>query len=98
MKKILTLLAVMAAVLASCNKNEIAPSEKGICANLKLDVTVSYPGEGTKALIKEDWANGDLIRIWYDAILRLIRIWLSSTMAQIGTRKALQQFLPPVAH
>ena len=67
MKKILTLLAVMVAVLASCNKNEIAPSEKGTCANLKLDVTVSYPGEQTKALIKEDWANGDLIKIWYDA-------------------------------
>ena len=67
MKRILTLLAVMAAVLSSCNKNEIAPSEKGICANLKLDVTVSYPGEQTKALIKQDWANGDQIKIWYDA-------------------------------
>lgn len=67
MKKILTLLAVMVAVLASCNKNEIAPSEKGICANLKLDITVSYPGEQTKALIKEGWADGDQIKIWYDA-------------------------------
>ena len=66
MKKILTLLAVMAAVLASCNKNEIASSEKGTCANLKLDVSVSYPGEQTKAIIKEDWANGDQIKIWYD--------------------------------
>ena len=65
MKRILTLLAVMAAVLSSCNKNEIASSEKGTCANLKLDITVSYPGEQTKALIKEDWANGDLIKIWY---------------------------------
>ena len=65
MKRILTLLAVMATVLSSCSKNEIAPSEKGTCANLKLDVTVSYPGEQTKAIIKEDWANGDLIKIWY---------------------------------
>ena len=55
----------MAAVLSSCNKNEIASSEKGTCANLKLDITVSYPGEQTKALIKQDWANGDLIKIWY---------------------------------
>ena len=66
MKKVLTLLAVMVAVLSSCNKNEIAPSEKGTCANLKLDVSVSYPGEQTKALIKENWANGDQIKIWYD--------------------------------
>ena len=55
----------MAAVLSSCNKNEIASSEKGTCANLKLDVSVSYPGEQTKALIKQDWTNGDLIKIWY---------------------------------
>ena len=67
MKRILTLLAVMAAVLSSCNKNEIASSEKGTCANLKLDVSVSYPGEQTKALIKENWVNGDQIKIWYDA-------------------------------
>ena len=67
MKKILTLLAVMAAVLSSCDKNEIASSVKSVSANLKLDITVSYPGEQTKALIKEDWANGDQIKIWYDA-------------------------------
>lgn len=66
MKRILTLLTVMAAVLSSCSKNEIAPSEKSFSANLKLDVTVSYPGEQTKALIKQDWANGDQIKIWYD--------------------------------
>ncbi|MBQ0005794.1 MAG: hypothetical protein KBS57_00085, partial [Alistipes sp.] len=67
MKRILTLLAVMATVLSSCNKKEIASSEKGTCANLKLDVTVSNQGEQTKALIKEDWAIGDQIKIWYDA-------------------------------
>ena len=66
MKRILTLLAVMAAVLSSCSKNEIAPGEKSFSANLKLDVTVSYPGEQTKALIKEGWAKGDQIKIWYD--------------------------------
>ena len=57
----------MVAVLSSCNKNEIEPSEKSFSANLKLDVTVSYPGEQTKALIKENWVNGDQIKIWYDA-------------------------------
>ena len=67
MKRILILLAVMAAVLSSCSKNEIAPSEKSFSANLKLDVSVSYPGEQTKALIKENWVNGDQIKIWYDA-------------------------------
>lgn len=56
----------MAAVLSSCSKNEIEPSDNNTCANLKLDVTVSYPGEQTKALIKQDWANGDQIKIWYD--------------------------------
>ena len=56
----------MVAVLSSCNKNEIEPSDNNTCANLKLDVTVSYPGEQTKALIKQDWANEDQIKIWYD--------------------------------
>ena len=53
----------MAAVLPSCNKNEIIPIEN----NLKLDITISYPVERTKALIKEDWVDGDQIKIWYDA-------------------------------
>lgn len=68
MKKILTLLAVMVAMLASCNKNEIEPVSKNDGKDIVLNIRVSNPGaDDTKALIKTGWAANDEISIWYDS-------------------------------
>ena len=67
MKKIIFAIAAMAAVFASCGKEEIsAPSTNEI----KLDVTVADFGSddsATKAKIKSGWSNGDVISIYYDS-------------------------------
>ena len=67
MKKIIFAIAVMAAVFASCGKEEIsAPSTNEI----KLDVTVTDFGSddpATKAKIKSGWSAGDVISIYYDS-------------------------------
>ena len=67
MKKILVLLAVMAAVLPSCSKGNLETDGKRVDEALKLNVTVSNPCGQTKALIKTDWKQYDKISIWYDA-------------------------------
>ena len=58
----------MAAVLSSCNKNEIEPVSKNDGKDIVLNISVSNPGaDDTKALIKEGWAAGDEISIWYNS-------------------------------
>lgn len=58
----------MAAVLSSCNKNEIEPVSKNDGKDIVLNISVSNPGaDDTKALIKNAWATGDEISIWYDS-------------------------------
>ena len=68
MKKIVMIFAAMAAVLSSCNKNEIEPVSKNDGKDIVLNIRVSNPGaDDTKALIKEGWVENDEIHIWFDA-------------------------------
>ena len=68
MRKILTIIAAMAAVLSSCNKNEIEPVSKNDGKDIVLNIRVSNPGaDDTKALIKQGWVENDQIKIWFDA-------------------------------
>lgn len=67
MKKIIMILAAMAAVLSSCNKNELESGSTTESKDIVLDISVSYPGaDDTKALIKEGWEAGDEISIWFN--------------------------------
>ena len=67
MKKIIMIFAAMAAVLSSCSKNEIESGLTTESKDIVLDISVSYPGaDDTKALIKDGWAAGDEISIWFN--------------------------------
>ena len=69
MKKIFLALAAVAMVLASCGKEEFSDNSNSVSENIKLNVTVAefgYDEAATKAMIKEDWADGDQISIWLD--------------------------------
>ncbi|MCQ2116881.1 MAG: hypothetical protein MJY76_01905 [Bacteroidales bacterium] len=66
MKRIMTVIAVMAAVLSSCSKSEPESGRKNANEEITLNISVSNPSNSSKALIKSDWAVGDRILIWYD--------------------------------
>lgn len=66
MKRILMIIAAMAAVLSSCSKSEIQTGSTNGGKDMILNVSVGYPGADTKALIKSGWVADDEISIWYD--------------------------------
>lgn len=67
MKKIIMILAAMAAVLSSCNKNELESGLTTESKDIVLDISVSNIGaDDTKALIKEGWVENDEIFIWFN--------------------------------
>ena len=67
MKKIVMIFAAMAAVLSSCQKNELESVSVNEGKDIVLNISVSNPGaDDTKALIKTDWAKDDEISIWFN--------------------------------
>ena len=70
MKRIMTIFAVVAAILASCSKSEPETGKNDVNENgrIKINLSVSNPGSGddSKALVKTDWADGDQLLIWFD--------------------------------
>ena len=67
MKKIVVIFAAMAAVLSSCQKNELESVSANEIKDIVLNISVSNPGaDDTKALVKTGWVEGDQIKIWFD--------------------------------
>lgn len=69
MKKVCTIIfAAISLVVAivSCNKDESIPSTvMSEDASIKVNINVSAPSTGTKA-VKTGWVAGDVINIWFD--------------------------------
>lgn len=65
MKRILVIIAAMAAVLSSCRK-EIEQIQVEDRNDIVLNISVSNLATETRALIKSGWEADDRISIWYD--------------------------------
>ena len=69
MKRIILTLVAIAAMLASCKKTESVNGSGSVPGDFRLNITVAELGSGddaTKTMIKDSWAEGDQISIWYD--------------------------------
>ena len=66
MKKTLAILGALLA-LAACNKQPLAPvSDQGIKVNLTINRSDDFPG--TKATVKEGWADNDVVFVFFRGI------------------------------
>lgn len=68
MKKILTLIAAMAAFVA-CSKVDVTAPDAGIAQNREIKFNINVGGFGgpeTKA-VKTGWTSGDKINIWFNS-------------------------------
>ena len=63
MKKILILLCA-AVALFSCSKETAVPEET-VSSPMTFNLTVSHPGDATKAALKTGWEDGDVVYVFF---------------------------------